>query len=98
MRRWLIDNGILVPGDACGPDVKAGDLALRLAAARLLGDHIGGLALDWSKCYDRLPLHLLQQVAEAAGQPRAVGVLAGGGGGMPEPRGGGRVGARQGPR
>ena len=54
-RSWLRSNNILVAGEACGPDVKAGELALRLAAARLLGGEVGGLALDWSKCYDRLP-------------------------------------------
>ena len=72
MRKWLRDNGILVPGEACGPDVRAGELALRLAAARLLGGVVGGLALNWSKCYDRLPLTALADIAKAARMPQEL--------------------------
>ena len=43
-----------------------------LSKARITGEHITGLALDWSKCYDRLPLGILTQVAAAAGVPEAI--------------------------
>ena len=42
-RQWLRDNGIISTGEGCAPDVKAGDLALLLAKARILGDEVGGL-------------------------------------------------------
>ena len=35
-------NGILDEGDGCGPDIKAGDLALLLARARATGEHVAG--------------------------------------------------------
>ena len=56
-------------GEACAPDVKAGDLALLLARARMTGHAVAGVALDWFKCYDRLPLGVFRQVALAAGLP-----------------------------
>ena len=71
-RQWLRSNNILPEGEACGPEVKAGELALHMAGARLLGGAMGGLALDWSKCYDRLPLSVLQDLAIAAGLPRGI--------------------------
>ena len=71
-RAWLRQNGILLEGEACGPDVKAGELGVRLASARLSGDIVSGLALDWSECYDRLPLAVLETLAQAAKLPPAL--------------------------
>ena len=45
--RWLRGNGVLMQGEACGRDVQAGTLSLLLAKARITGDHIAGLAMDW---------------------------------------------------
>ena len=64
--------GILRIGEANGPDVKAGELAVTLASARHCGGTLAGLSLDWSKCYDLLRLALLDQVAEAAGIPACI--------------------------
>ena len=72
VREWLQSNGVLQKGDGCGPNAKAGDLALHMARACLTGTHVAGLALDWSKRYDRLPLAMLEQVAQAAGIPAEI--------------------------
>ena len=72
LRGWLRAVGVLAPGSGSGADVKAGDLALLLEEARAAGLPVSGLAVDWSKCYDRLPLAALADVAEAAGVPHEI--------------------------
>ena len=72
MRTWLVSNKALQTGPAASAATQAADLALLLQQARTTGWQIDGLAVDWSKCYDRLPLPVLSALAEAAGIPPAV--------------------------
>ena len=70
---WLVEAGIR---EAAGPgraaDAQAYEAALVFELARSRGDQLAGVALDWSKCYDRLPLVLLEEFAAKAGMPRAL--------------------------
>jgi len=43
-----------------------------LAVARADEVEIAGLAVDWSKCYDRLRLSVLKSIAAAAGLPGSI--------------------------
>ena len=42
---------------------------MEILVAQAEEERLAGVAYDWSKCYDRLPLRLLREVAEAAGVP-----------------------------
>ena len=64
LRAWLLAIELLPAADGRGADSQAYELSMRLALARLSGVKISGLAIDWSKCYDRLPLHVLQELCE----------------------------------
>lgn len=59
-------------GSPPGGALQAFDLGLELDAAQAAGVAIAGLALDWSKCYDRMLLALLQQLAWRARLPLTV--------------------------
>ena len=72
MRAWLVSNKALQDGPAASAAAQAADLALLLQHARTTGWQIDGLAVDWSKCYDRLPLAVLRALAQAAGVPPTV--------------------------
>ena len=50
----------------------AADLALAFTDARASASSLDGLAVDWSKCYDHLPLDALRAVARCANVPRAI--------------------------
>ena len=61
LRSWLRAAGVLPPpGPGCAADWQAYDLAMDLAVARAEEVGIAGLAVDWSKCYDRLRLSVLK--------------------------------------
>eukprot|EP00972_Heterocapsa_arctica_P078195 11532256-Heterocapsa_arctica.AAC.2 len=73
MRAWLARAGVLrVNGSGSAADWQAYELALIIAEARAKGKGLAGLATDWSKCYDRLPLDILKMVAREAGIPDAI--------------------------
>ena len=69
LRAWLLSNGLLPASSGRGADTQAFELSMRLALARLSGVTISGLAIDWSKCYDRLPLHVLKDLSVHLGIP-----------------------------
>ena len=73
LRDWLKVAGLLGDG---GRRRSAESLALgtavEIAVVRALDLALAGLAVDWSKCYDRLPLGVLRLVADAAGLPEAL--------------------------
>ena len=72
-RGWLVEAGILEPaGPGRAADAQAYEAALVFELARSRGDQLAGVALDWSKCYDRLPLALLEEFAAKAGMPWAL--------------------------
>ena len=48
------------------------DLALLVEKARKLGVHLSGIAIDWSKAYDRIPLAYLDVLAAEAGLPPEI--------------------------
>eukprot|EP00972_Heterocapsa_arctica_P068557 10130188-Heterocapsa_arctica.AAC.1 len=61
MRAWLARAKVLRPkGAGCAADWQAYELALLIAEARAKEEGLAGLATDWSKCYDRLPLDILR--------------------------------------
>ena len=73
LREWLVSVGLIAshcPDRAT--DAMAYATAADIAEARSEGEPLAGLALDWSRCYDRLPLGLLRDVASAAGLPEAM--------------------------
>ena len=72
LRSWLSANGLLPPTNGRGADTQAYELSLRLALARLSGVTVSGLAIDWSKCYDRLPLSVLQDLSIHLGLPERL--------------------------
>ena len=72
LRKWLRQHGLLRQGAAAAPDAKAGELAFLISRARVSKKALSGLAVDWSKCYDRLPLSVLAEVMMAAGVPSAI--------------------------
>ena len=47
-------------------------MGLHIDFAQASGEHVSGLTVDWSKCYDRLPLDTLAAVAQAAGVPSEI--------------------------
>ena len=59
----------MIPSRTRGADEQAGLLGLHMDLAHEAGCPVGGLTVDWSKCYDRLPLEALERVAVAAGLP-----------------------------
>ena len=69
LRSWLSANGLLPSTNGRGADTQAYELSLRLALARLSGVTVSGLAIDWSKCYDSLPLRVLQDLSNHLGLP-----------------------------
>ena len=70
MRCWLKQCGVLAPtGPERSAEGLAYSLALEILVAQAEEERLAGVAYDWSKCYDRLPLRLLREVAEAAGVP-----------------------------
>ena len=71
LRRWLCAVGVL-PGCTRGADEQAGLLGLHMDVSHADGGAVHGLTVDWSKCYDRLPLDALEAVATAAGVPPAI--------------------------
>lgn len=73
MRDWLGSAVVLRAGShaTAAADSLAGLLGLEIAAAHEGSDMVAGLALDLFKCYGRLPLVLLREVADRAGVPRA---------------------------
>lgn len=54
MRDWLRGAGVLRAGSMAAADALAGLLGLELDEDHALGQPVVGLALDFSKCYDRL--------------------------------------------
>eukprot|EP00972_Heterocapsa_arctica_P006624 968757-Heterocapsa_arctica.AAC.2 len=73
MRAWHAKAGVLrAKGSGCATDCQAYELALILAEAIAKDQPLAGLATDWSKCYDRLPLDILRVVADDAGIPKAM--------------------------
>lgn len=72
MRDWLRSAGILREGPEAAADTLAGLLDLEITTAHEARYPGAGLALDFPKCYDRLPLALLCEVADRAGVPRAL--------------------------
>ena len=72
MRSWLLMNGLLPASSCRGADSQAYELSLRLALARLAGVTVSGLAIDWSKCYDRLPLQVLKDLSLHLGLPAGL--------------------------
>ena len=68
---WLIAQNILARGTAASAETLAADLALAIQEARANDCHVEGLALDWSKCYDHMPLELVERVLTAAGFARS---------------------------
>ena len=58
---------MLAAGKAAGAENLACDLALLLQQAWALGSHVDGIPLDWSKCYDHMPLVLVADFLEACG-------------------------------
>lgn len=72
MRDWLRRAGILRLGVGSAAEEQAPDLGVDLDSAHADGVELAGLALDWSKCYDRVPLSLLEQIALRSGVPAAV--------------------------
>ena len=69
LRSWLLNNGLLPASSGRGADTQAYELSLRLAVDSLSGVTVAGLAIDWSKCYDRLPLHVLRYLSLHLGLP-----------------------------
>lgn len=72
VRHWLQRNGVLRQQDLVGADTQAYELALRMAWARTTGEALSGVAIDWTKCYDKVALDVLPRVAEAARLPAAI--------------------------
>ena len=57
LRLWLARTGVLrADGALRAADAQAYELGLVLAEAKAQERVLAGLATDWSKCYDRLPL------------------------------------------
>ena len=72
MDRWLRSAGVVGAAGPRAAECLAAELALRLTASHATGVDLGGLALDWAKCYDTMPLVLLRRVAERVGMPAAL--------------------------
>jgi len=56
-----------LPDPTRSAELYASELAAASEEARLMGEEAGGVCLDLSKAYDRLPLTLLECVAEQSG-------------------------------
>ena len=56
-------------GRAAGSEALACDLALLIERAKCAGFPLSGIAIDWSKAYDRIPLAYLRVLAVEAGVP-----------------------------
>lgn len=59
LRDWLKSDGVLAPAALASAELRA-------AIVDLSTGEIAGLAVDWSKCYDRVPLATGEAVARAA--------------------------------
>ena len=71
--KWLEEAGILpAPGPGRAADAQAYEAALEFELARAKGEPVAGLALDWSKCYDRLPLALVGRFGRIVGVPERL--------------------------
>ena len=63
----LVHLCILATGSGASAETLAADLALLMQRARAQGEHVDGLALDWRKCYDHMPLSVVEGALRAAG-------------------------------
>jgi len=61
-----IRSGVLRYDYGVGAETLANDFTLLIQHATWLGQKFDGLALDWSKCYDHVPLDMLQEAMEVA--------------------------------
>ena len=50
-------------------------MSLDFELSRIRGSRAAGIALDWSKCYDRISLSVLRRAAELAGIPQQMAAL-----------------------
>ena len=53
-------------------DAQAYELPVEAAMATHFKRPLAGVAYDWSKCYDRMPLVLLEELADKIGMPAAL--------------------------
>lgn len=60
---WLRGEWVLPPASGVGAEFRAAELALLLDKS---GHEVAGLAVDWSKCYKRVPLAMVAAIARAA--------------------------------
>ena len=69
LQSWMRQHKLLEAGPMASAESLANDLAFIMQRARAFGAHFDGVALDWSKCYDRMPLPLVEEALRAAGVP-----------------------------
>ena len=75
MRNWLAQNGAVKCGASASAAAQATNLALVMHVARCRGFQVQGIAVDWSKCYDRPLLSALEDFATGAGISPSVARL-----------------------
>lgn len=61
MRGWLRRERVPPPDALAGAELRAAELALTLD----LADEVAGLTVDWSKCYGRVPLAMVEALTRA---------------------------------
>ena len=68
--RWMQTSGLgALPGRSKGAEEHGLLFALSLEYARARGEWAGGLALDFSKAYDRMDIDMLEHMARQARLP-----------------------------
>ena len=73
MREWLRSAGLdFLVGSMPGAEEQGLMMSLDFEISRIKGTRAAGIALDWSKCYDRISLNVLRSAAALAGIPQPI--------------------------
>ena len=70
-RSW-IDDSLHVYRAGHAPEDVWWQMALHIEQSLLTGDDLTGFVLDWSKCFDRVPIEIVLKLAEHMGMPAGV--------------------------
>ena len=58
-----------------GPEDVWWKLAVQVERALLEGSDLAGISLDYSTCFDRLPIRIVLRLAEHIGKAKALGLV-----------------------
>ncbi len=67
-----IDNNLHGFRSGHAPEDVWWQMGLKVEEALLSGEPLLGFVLDWSKCFDRVPVNLVLRLAEELGMPKCV--------------------------